>query len=121
MPRRARLRRFSTRLRSQVVRVGGDPRAELLVRPLELGMVAVHVLATEPEQLLVVSGFEVVPTGAVDGSHLVLLESCGSGLCRRRADESPLRPADVKSLSSTSGGVKLSHGLVRVGAEGPTA
>jgi hypothetical protein len=36
-------------------------------------VVAVDVLAGQPEQLVVVSRFEVVPAGAFDCSHPVLL------------------------------------------------
>jgi hypothetical protein len=50
-------------------RVGSDARAQLLVRALHLGMVAVDMLAGKPEQLFVVGSLEAVTTGTVDCSH----------------------------------------------------
>ena len=56
-----------------VVRVSCNTRVELFVGALHLRMVALDVLAREPEELLVVVGFEMVAAGALDRSHQVLL------------------------------------------------
>ena len=47
---------------------------QLLVGALHLRVVSVDVLAAEPEKLVVVLSFEVMPARAVDRSHHVLLD-----------------------------------------------
>jgi hypothetical protein len=56
-----------------VVGVGGEALAELLVGALHLRVVAVDVLAGEAEELLVVRAFESMSARAVDRSHDVFL------------------------------------------------
>ena len=57
----------------RVVCVGGDAFADLLIRPLHLGVVAVDVVAGEAEQFLVVGSLEPVATGAFNRSHWFVL------------------------------------------------
>ena len=54
--------------------VSRDPRSQLLVCPLWLGMVAVDVRSAETELLVVVGCLDVVPARAIDRSHHVLLD-----------------------------------------------
>src|SRR5215218_360846 len=58
---------------TSVVGVGSDAPADLVVGAVHLGVVAVDALAGEAEQLHVVGGFQVVPAGAVDRSHVLVL------------------------------------------------
>src|SRR5207248_1262514 len=60
---------------SGVVGVGCDALADLLVRPLHLRVVAVDVLAGEPEELLVVRTLQPMAAGAVDCTHRLYLLS----------------------------------------------
>jgi hypothetical protein len=56
-----------------VVGIGRDALADLLVAALHLGVISIDVLAAEPEELVVVVCFEVMPARAVDRTHLILL------------------------------------------------
>jgi hypothetical protein len=56
--------------RCDVVGVRGDPLPELLVGSLHLGVVSVNVLASEPEELVVVGSLEVMAARTFDCSHL---------------------------------------------------
>src|SRR3954454_8927960 len=66
---RASRRRCSSGDPGDVVGVGGDALAHLLIGPLHLGVVAVDVFARLAEQLLVVGRLQVMPTRTVDRSH----------------------------------------------------
>src|ERR687898_2796591 len=52
-----------------VVGVGGDALAQLLVAALHVRVIAIDVLAGEAEELLVVRAFEVMAARALDGTR----------------------------------------------------
>lgn len=62
-----------------VVGVGRDPFAELVLGAGHLRVVALDVLAREPDELLVVGTLEAVPAGTIDRAHGSLLRSPGRG------------------------------------------
>src|SRR3954447_9606175 len=102
--------------------VRGDARAELIVAALHFGVIAVDVLARRSEQRFVVLSFEAVPTGAFDGSHLVLLDrSRGSFVLGGLVREPPFGPALLQTSGLSTGGPQLADGVVGVGAERSSA
>jgi hypothetical protein len=56
-----------------IVGIGRDALAQLVVRALQLRVITVDVLASEPEQLLVVGSLEPMSARTVDDSHHALL------------------------------------------------
>jgi hypothetical protein len=52
-----------------VVRIAADTFADLGVGALHVGTLAVDVLAAQPEELVVVGRFEMVPARAPDARH----------------------------------------------------
>jgi hypothetical protein len=61
--------------RLEIIGVGRDAFADLLVGPLHLRVVAVDVLAGKPKEFLVVGAFEPVAAGAINRFHHVLLSA----------------------------------------------
>src|SRR6266540_2003872 len=55
---------------SDLVCVCGDAVPDLVVRPLHLGVISVQVVASQPEELEMVRGLEVVAARTVDRQHL---------------------------------------------------
>ena len=52
-----------------MVRIAADTLGDLRVGALHVGMLVVDVLASEPEELVVVGRFEMLPARAPDARH----------------------------------------------------